>query len=119
MKQHWQSMREAAESTAEDKVEDVFLLLLKKLKLSDEDSRKVWDTIQAYAEEKEISRLTAAKLALPFLFQLVNENTALGLYIPPIAIAQYLTGIMEKLDIATDRSANELVEQLNTVLTEQ
>lgn len=103
-------------SDAEEKVEVVFLAMLKTLKLNDEDSEKVWSTVEAYANQKGISKLAASKLALPYLFQLTIDSTETQEGIPAIAIAQYLTAIVEKLNVSTTEVASQFVDQLNEVL---
>ena len=113
------SVKEAVisnDSDAEAKVKAAFTTLLKRLNLNDEDSQRVWDTIDAYANQKGISKLAASKLALPYLFQLTIDSTETSEGIPAIAIAQYLTAIIEKLGINTTDMADQLVNQLNEVL---
>ena len=104
-------------SNAESKVKTVFTAILEKLKLNREESQKVWDTIASYADQKDVPRLTAAKLSLPYLLQLTIDSAELQENIPAVAIAQYLTAVLEKLNIHSTAAANELVEQLNNVLS--
>lgn len=103
--------------SAEENVKDIFLSLLADLDLCETDADKVWETIQAYAEEKGISPISAAKLAIPYLLKLNADADQEGGKIPAVAIAQYLTGIIEKLGISNDDYANELIDQLNEVLS--
>lgn len=113
------TVKEAAmanEGDAEAKVKAAFFAMLNTLKLNDEDSEKVWDTIEAYASQKGISKLAASKLALPYLFQLTIDSAQTQESIPAIAIAQYLTAIVEKLNVDTTDMANQLVDQLNEAL---
>ena len=99
-----------------DTVKAVFDKLLSQLGLTDEDADKVWSTVRSYAEEKGISHLTAAKLALPYLFQLTVDGGNSNNGIPAIAIAQYITAIVEKLNVSSEHDANELVQQLSEIL---
>ena len=113
------TIKEAVESNdndAETIVKTAFVAMLKELKLNDEESQKVWDTIAAYAGQKGISQITASKLALPYLFQLTVENAEVQNDIPAIAIAQYLTAIIEKLGVKSTEEANQLIDQLNEAL---
>ncbi len=107
----------SSDSDAEAKVKTIFTALLKTLKLSDEDSQKVWDTVESYANQKGISKLAATKLALPYLLQLTIDSSESQDSIPAIAIAQYLTAIIEKLSVNSTDSANALIDQLNEVLS--
>lgn len=104
-------------SDAEDKVKATFFSMLKTLKLNNEDSEKVWNTMEAYANQKGISKMAASKLALPYLFQLTIDSAETQEGIPAIAIAQYLTAIVEKLNVSTTEAAGQLVDQLNEVLS--
>lgn len=103
----------SGEDEAEAKVKDAFNSMLKKLKLSDDDSQKIWQTLEAYANQKGFSKIAVAKLALPYLFQLTVDGAGAQNNMPPIAIAQYLTAIVEKLNITSMDSVNSLIEQLN------
>ena len=105
------------DSDAETLVKSTFTAMLKALNLDDEDSQKIWDTIAAYADQKGISRLAAYKLALPYLFQLTIDSAQSQDGIPAIAIAQYLTAIVEKLNVSSTDMAEQLVGQLNEVLS--
>ena len=106
----------ATGADAEAKVKDTFDTMLGKLKLSDDDSQKVWATIKSYAEQKGISQLAASKIALPYLFQLTIDSAESNDNIPAIAIAQYLTAIIEKLNVTSNEAATGLIDQLNEVL---
>ena len=106
----------AAGDSAEAAVRDAFDQMLAKLDLNENDARKVWETVSAYADQKGISRLTAARLALPYLLQLTIDSAESDTGIPAVAIAQYLTAIMEKQGVGTDETADELVEQLRQAL---
>lgn len=99
-----------------DAVKTVFDKMISQLGLTDEDAEKVWSTVKSYAEEKGISHLTAAKLALPYLFKLTVDGGTSNNGIPAIAIAQYITAIVEKLNISSEHDANELVQQLSKTL---
>lgn len=113
------SIKEAVmtnDGDAETKVKSVFFVILKKLNINDEDSQKVWNTIEAYAKQKGISKLAVSRLALPYLLQLIIDSMESQSGIPAIAIAQYLTAIVEKLNINSTDTANQLIEQLNEVL---
>ena len=106
----------ADDDDAETIVKATFIAMLKALKLNDEDSQKVWKTIEAYADQKGISKLAASKLALPYLFQLTVDSAESQDGIPAIAIAQYLTAIVEKLNVNATDDADHLIDQLNEAL---
>ena len=110
-----EGLKQAVASQAEDTVKQQTLALLKEMKLSDEDAAKVWETLEAYAEQKGISTLSAAKLALPSLLQLtVDSRDAEPM--PAVAVAQYLTAVIEKMGVTNEAEAQELIDQLNTAL---
>lgn len=111
-------IRQAIEARENDAdVKASFYELLEQLGVTGEDADKVWKTIQAYAKEKGISTEDAARLALPYLFQLtVNSETDPSVSASPLAIAQYLTAVFEKMGIQDDAQADELLQQLETVL---
>ncbi len=108
----------SAGDSSEENVKDLFFALLVKLGINETDSEKIWTTIQAYAEQKGISSIASAKLSIPYLLQLCSDSTdqANGNPIPAVAVAQYLTGIIEKLGINDNDAANELVSQLSDAL---
>lgn len=105
-------------SAAEAKVKEMFISLLKKMALNDEDTEKVWFTIESFAEYKGVSKLAACKLALPYLFQLTVDSARSAEPIPAIAVAQYLTAIVEKYSVNTTETANTILKQLNEALGE-
>lgn len=106
----------ANDGDSETRVKATFTAMLKVLKLNDEDSQRVWETIEAYANQKGISKLAASKLALPYLFQLTIDSVESQDGIPAIAVAQYLTAIVEKLNISSTDDADQLIDQLNEAL---
>lgn len=106
------------ELTEEDALATV-LPLLKTLGINEEDAQKVWETVKTYAEQAGLSTSSAIKLIAPYLLQLCAENPEQsGDDVPAVNVAQYLTGIMEKLGIENNTEADELVEQLNEALSE-
>lgn len=116
-----QKIREALSETDEDEadaeVKASFYELLGMMDIIGEDADKVWQTVQAYAKEKGIPTLTAAKLALPYLFQLaISQDASVTGKIPPVMIAQYLTGVFEKEGVTSGEDAEALLQQLQQVL---
>ncbi len=103
----------AAESAQEGNIRKAYDQLLKKLNLSSDDTQKVWDTIRAYAEENGISPLSAEILGLPYLFQLTVDKAESNEDIPAIVVAQYLTGVIEKLGVKTSEAADTLIKKLS------
>lgn len=109
----------SGEETTDEAVEELFDELLNEMGITGSDVEKVWQSVKAYAENKGISALEATKLSLPYLFQLaVDEQSELNRDIPPIAIAQYLTGIIEKLGVESNEIADKLIISLHEVLGE-
>ncbi len=108
----------SADDEVEENVKELIFAMLVKLGINETDSEKVWNTIKAYAEQKGISSLSAAKLSIPYLLQLCADSAdqADENCIPAVAVAQYLTGIIEKLGVNDNDYANELVSQLNETL---
>ncbi|MBQ8137033.1 MAG: hypothetical protein IJ174_06330 [Clostridia bacterium] len=104
------------EEKQESALQNAYTRLLTKLSLNEEDAKRVWDTVGAYAEQKGISPLLARKLALPYLFQLTVDRSKATDDMPPIAIAQYLTGILEKLNVKSSDEADALIVELTDVL---
>ena len=102
---------------SEKKIHDTFTDLLDKLNIRGSDADKVWETIRAYAEQKGISPILAEKLTLPYLLQLAVDSSAESSgSIPAIAVAQYLTAVIEKEDINSDETADQLVDELKDIL---
>ena len=113
------NIRDAVSATgtdAEAKVKDAFAAMLGKLQLSDEDSQKVWKTVQSYAEQNGISQLEASKIALPYLLQLTIDGAESKNNIPAVAVAQYLTAVFEKLNVTSTEAVSGMIDQLNEVL---
>lgn len=109
----------SSKETAEEAVKELFDELLNEMGITGDDVEKIWQSVKAYAESKGISAIEVAKLSLPYLFRLsVDEQSESNGEIPPIAIAQYLTGIVEKLGVETDEIADELLNALREVLGE-
>lgn len=97
-------------------VQQVFDELLSRLGLDEGNKQKVWDTMKAYAEQKGISESAMEKLVLPYLLQLVIDSEGTGDSIPAIAVAQYLTGVVEKLGVSSNEDAFALIDQLRETL---
>lgn len=109
----------SADEHAEEKLEKVFFSMLEKLSINETDANKVWETICSYAEQKNISTIATIKLSIPYLLQLcVDSAEQSNVNIPAVAVAQYLTGIIEKLGINDNDAAYELVIQLNDALSD-
>lgn len=97
-------------------VHDLITQLLANLKLNDADTKRVLDTIQAYAEEKGISVSAMEAIMLPYLLQLTIDSESLGnASIPAVAVAQYLTGVVEKLGIKTEEEAQLLAKRVHQI----
>ena len=119
MREALKSVREAAVANGEDaeaKVRSAFDGIMKQLDIADENAQKIWDTIKAYAEQKGISELAALKMSLPYLLQLKIDSGESEDSIPAVAVAQYLTGIIEKMKVSTNEAADDIVKQLNEAL---
>ncbi|MCQ2458030.1 MAG: hypothetical protein MJ142_04760 [Clostridia bacterium] len=103
----------SAGESAMEKVKGLISAILTKLGINEADAEKVWGTINAYAKQKGIATLSAAKLAIPYLLQLcVDSADQANGDIPAVAVAQYLTGIIEKLGVDDNAEADGLVSQL-------
>ena len=114
-----QKMKDALADPDEDlqKVRSLFEETLKELELSEADIEKVWATVQAYAQQKGLSAQKVTRLILPYLVQLKTEyENGVNGTIPAISIAQYLTAVVEKLGVATEKAADALIAQLNEAL---
>jgi len=104
-------------SSAGEELQKAYAELLGKLKLNDTDISKVIDTIKAYAAEKGITAESMEQILLPYLMKLVEDSTAAGNgKIPAIAVAQYLTGIAERLGISNEEQAQLLITGLDEIL---
>lgn len=121
-KVYLERMQTVISSDAEDNgmaVKELFQDLLHEVGITGDDAERIWRTVDAYAESKGLSALTTVKLSLPYLFQLVvDEQSEENRSIPAIAIAQYLTGVIEKLGVTNNDIADSLVVSLNEVLGE-
>ena len=105
------------DSNAENQVKALFYELLSKANIKEEDADRVWKTVYAFAASKGVSQLATAKLSLPYLLKLaMDEQSESGRNIPAIAVAQYLTGIHEKLGVQSDDIADQLLVSLADVL---
>lgn len=116
LKEKLATIQSAVSDGKVDAVKAVFDKMLSDLGLTGEDAAKVWNTVKSYAEEKGISHLSTAKLALPYLFQLTVDSSNSKNDIPAIAIAQYITAIVEKLNISSEEDASVLVQLLTETL---
>ncbi len=100
-------------------VHEINSQLLKKLNLNDSDVKKVLDTIQAYSEQKGLSVSSVEAIMLPYLLQLTVDSETVGnVNIPAIAVAQYLTGVIEKLGIKSEEDAQLLAARVNKIFGE-
>ena len=118
-REKYEQIREALCSVGDNALDEVkaeFFDLLKPMEISEEDSEKIWSTLMAYADEKGISRLSVAKLALPYLLELSADKSEQDESISAVTIAQYLTGALETLEISNDEGAEKLVKQMNEAL---
>jgi len=83
--------------------------LLKKLNLEDVDIEKILETIRQYAAMINVSAETVATALLPYLVKLVIESTVTGKSIPAVAVAMFLTAVVNKMDITTAEQAQQVV----------
>lgn len=105
------------EGKTEEKVRSVFESILNEFDLAREDVERVWETVKAYAKEKGLAFVKLAKMMLPYLLQLKEEQTREGnTSVPAVLISQYLTGIMEKLGVDSEETAQSLLDQLEEML---
>ena len=101
-------------SDAEKKIQSTFWDLLKQLNLKTEDIQKVTETIKAYAAEKGISLAPLEEFLMPYLIQFALDAQAHGInIIPPEIVAQYLTGVTEKIGATTDDLVKGFIESLD------
>ena len=104
-------------SGADAELKKTWRELLKKLQLEDADASRVMDTVRAYAEEKGISADSLEKILLPYLLKLSEDGASAGNEkMPAVTVAQYLTGIIEKLGITNEEQAQELIGGLDEIL---
>ena len=100
----------------EQRIRTAFDTLLGKLHISASDILRIWDTVRAYAEYKNIPLLVARKLVLPYLLELVVEGTEVDGRISAITISQFITGIMEKIGIDSGATLEEILARLMNTL---
>lgn len=101
----------------EEKLKTTIFVMLDMLGIVETDAEKVWETITADAEQKGISPISLAKIAIPYLLRLcANSSDQAIKSIPAKAIAQYITGVIEKLGVKDNAMADELVQQLNDII---
>ena len=102
---------------ASNQVKALFYELLGKVNIVEKEADRIWQTINAYATSRGLSQLSTEKLSLPYLFKLaMDEQLETSRSIPAIAVAQYLTGIYEKLGVQSDDIADKLLVSLTEVL---
>ena len=114
-----EAVEAAKKGTAEagEKIQSVYSELLKKLEYTEEDISKILETIKVYAAQKGISLLSMQKVMLPYLIKLVIDSQVSGrISIPPIAVAQFLIGIIEKDNLQTEEQAQQLIDNLDGIL---
>ena len=110
---------QGGETEVKVSVHDLLAQLLSKLKLSEADIDKVFETIKAYSESKGISVDAMEAIMLPYLLQLANDSETIGnVNIPAIAVAQYLTGVVEKLGVKNEQEAQLLAAKVTELFEE-
>lgn len=100
-------------SDAEETLRNIFTDLLKELNISQSDILKTLKTILDYAKSKGISVVSLEKVLLPYMVRLaVESKMPENGPIPPVAVAQFLTGVIEKTGINSEGQATEFLLNL-------
>ena len=90
--------------------------LLEKMKLDETNINRIFSTVEAYSKEKGISVESIEAIMLPYLLQLSAGFESMGnMNIPAVAVAQYLTGVFEKLGVKTEEDAQLLAEKVKQI----
>ncbi len=107
------------DSQALQEIRSLYQKLLKDIGIVLEDIEKIWNTICAYARQRNISELEALVIVLPYLLEL-KEETAQSSDVPaqPVDLAVYLIAGLEKLGLKSEEDASELILSLENTLEE-
>jgi len=97
-------------ANAGESIKNVYEDLLKKLNLNEIDTAKILETLKVYADKIGVSVTTVAAALLPYLVKIVIESTVTGKSIPAVAVAMFLTAVIDKLDVTTEEQAEQLVD---------
>lgn len=99
---------------------DAFVMIMDAFDIQAFDIDRVWHTIELYAEKKGFTTASTAKIMLPALLDLqeVHEEES-DEELPAIIIAQYLTGVVDNMDLQTEEDAKAYVQLLNDTLNER
>lgn len=110
-------MEEALTETevTEQEVQETLGTLGEALSLTEDDNEKIWDTVEAYAQDRQIEPATLGQLALPYMLQL-NADAEGQEEIPGAAVAQFLTAVFEKTGINGNDDAESALTLLRNVL---
>ena len=92
-----------------ESIKSTYEELLRKLNFSDIEIEKIIETINEYAAMIGLPVGSIAVALLPYLVKLVIQSTMTGKSIPAVAVAMFLTAVIDKLDITTERQAEQLV----------
>ena len=101
----------------EQEVQEALGTLGDALSLTEDDNEKIWDTVEAYAQEREINPATLGQLALPYMLQL-NADAEGQEEVPGAAVAQFLTAVFEKTGIDGNDEAESALTLLRNVIGE-
>ena len=101
----------------EQEVQETLGTLGEALSLTEDDNEKIWDTVEAYAQDRQIEPATLGQLALPYMLQL-NADAEGQEEIPGAAVAQFLTAVFEKTGINGNDDAESSLTLLRNVIGE-
>lgn len=107
------------EDSSASSTRDAFVLMMDAFGIQTFDIDRVWHTIELYAEKKGFTTASTAKLMLPSLLELEDAREAQAENdeeIPAIIIAQYLTGVVDNMELQTEEEARACVQLLNETL---
>lgn len=108
-----------AQKPSEKQVRAKYDELLSELSLLEDDKDILWNMMQDWANEKSLSFLQVAEIALPFVQKLIIQgSTAIGddaIFSGPV-VAQYLITILNSIKLDSIDIANEWIKILGTTL---
>ena len=102
-----------------NQIKEKYDIQLSELSLLNEDKEVLWNMLQQWSEEHDLSLMQTTKLALPFLTRLLIEGESVigenAEFSGPV-VAQYLLTVLESMDLKSDEQANMHLKMLNASL---
>lgn len=105
----------AEDSEALESLKESFQNLLEKLGLDASEAEKVWNALEAYSDEHQVSFLSAIQLVMPYLVHLANAGS---IELTEDVLSSYVNSILETLGVTNQTAADDLLHTLQLELSE-